>query len=163
ARPCLSWAGRLSLRRGRKPLERRDPGAFPVEHGAHHLRLVAEALELAMLEDDPSPAIRFRREAHLDLGAEPFLILPVGIHVPREGQPGWRLPGEHPAPVAFAAVVRALEPAAAGAWLHDRRERLLAADVMRARPPGIDAFGERAEHMVLRSIHDDALAHENVL
>ena len=64
-----------------------------------------------MLELDPRAVAVLRREAHLDLGVEIRIEAEVGVQLPVEYDALRRLPGEHLAPVALAAVLATLEPA----------------------------------------------------
>lgn len=69
-----------------------------------------------MLEVD-TRASAFRSEAHLNLGEKFCAELPLRCDLPCQDDLRWWLPGQYLSPLAFQAVVSALEPSAAGARL----------------------------------------------
>src|SRR5262245_28512990 len=136
------------------------PTALRLERAAHGLGRLAETLELAMLQLDARQRRTEHDEAHLHLGGEIRIVLPVRADLPGEHDAAGRIPHQHLAPLAFAAVGGALEPAPAGARLDDRGLGILLADVVgRARPPRAVLLGEGAERARLTGFDGDLLAH----
>jgi hypothetical protein len=88
-----------------------------------------------------------RGEPHLDFAGVGGIgvVLPLAVDLPRDDQPVRGLPGQHPAPVAFAAVVAPLVPPAPFAWLQDGVRHLGLANVVITRPPGAERTRENAE------------------
>src|SRR5215469_15804271 len=101
---------RRSRRSGCEFLKQHAPAAL--ERVAQRLGAVAQALKMAMLELDLGAAA-LGREADLDLGDERRIELPRAVDLPGEQNARRRLPSEHLAPLAFAAILAALEPAPA--------------------------------------------------
>ena len=109
-----------------------------------------ETVEVAVFDLDGGLAGPVGGEPGLDLAG----VVGVGVELPRpvdlpgEHQPVRRLPGQHPAPVAFGAVDAALVPAPADAGLQDHFGHLGLADVVLVRPPRVDRAGEHPEGLV---------------
>src|SRR5262245_57394315 len=126
-------------------VEDAGPAAGGADALAHRLGLVAVILKAAMLELDPGQALALGDEADLNLGQEIGIELPLGTELPGEHEARRRLPDQHAAPVAFAAVLAALIPAAAGPRLHDGLLLGRFGDGMAFRPPACEAGGEDIE------------------
>src|SRR5216683_1102789 len=134
-----SWARFLRGKCGKRR-EEPAPVAFGFEDAPHLIATGAEAVELAMLQFNACRSAALGDEADLDFGLQVRVVLPVGGDVPGQHQPRRRLPGEHAAPLARAAVLAALVPAAADMRLHDRVDRIGLADLVDSqRPPRSDA------------------------
>src|ERR1700674_286838 len=99
------------LRDLRVHLENSAPAAFGINRGSDGLDLVAEALEVAVLEVDAGRAAFDWRERHLDLGDQIGIVFPIAVDLPRQQHAERRLPGQHLAPIALRAVLADLEPA----------------------------------------------------
>src|SRR5690606_22554425 len=101
-------AGRPSGRRGREGAEDLAPACGRVEDRLHLGGLLAVGVEAAVLELDSGAALARGDEADIDLGVEVGVMAPVGADLPVEHQPFGRLVGDHPPPLALAAVDAAL-------------------------------------------------------
>ena len=66
----------------------------------------------------------------------------MAVDLPGDDQPVRWLPGQHPPPVALAAVGALFVPAAALAWFQDGGGHVGLADVVLGRPPAIEVLGE---------------------
>src|SRR5215216_3031334 len=96
-------------------------------------------------------------EADLDLAGVGGVgvVLPLAVDLPGDDQPmGW-FPGQHPAPVALAAIGALLVPAAALAWFQDGGGHVGLADVVLGRPPAAEGVGEGAEDSLDRRVDGD--------
>src|SRR5215216_3201824 len=96
-------------------------------------------------------------EADLDLAGVGGVgvVLPLAVDLPGDDQPmGW-FPGQHPAPVALAAIDALLVPAAALAGFQDGGGHVGLADVVLGRPPPAEAVGEGAEHLLHGRINSE--------
>jgi hypothetical protein len=152
---------RTMARRGGSVLVGRHLGE-QLQHAAPASALDGDGVVDHLAVDQPvqQPVLQLDRgllrsvggEAHLDLagvvgvGVE----LPLAVDLPGDHQPVRRLPGQHAAPVALAAVDAPLVPAPALARLQDRRGHLRLADVVVGRPPGVHRVGEDPERAVDR-------------
>src|SRR6185369_8641635 len=96
-------------------LEQPRPAAFRREAGPSRVGAGAVALEAPMLERHGRAASGLGVEAHLDLGHERRVELPLRVELPAQHEAVRRLPDQHAAPVGLAAVLAALVPAAADA------------------------------------------------
>src|SRR5579883_1607496 len=134
------FAGGVRIR-----IENHRPAARRVDTVAHRRRTLAEAVEVAVLELDARGGRTIRNEAQLHFRDQIGLVLELGVELPGEHEPRRRVPGQHPAEVAFGAVGSALEPAATGPRLDDQSLGLDLADVVALRPPRADAAREHLE------------------
>src|SRR5215472_3055666 len=102
---------------------------------------------MAMLQFHQSRAVALlaKDDFHFAGLGEIGLITPFGCDPPRDDQAMWRLPDQDAAPVAFAAILLFAVAAAAHAAFDDSFRHRRFADVMRSRPPGVEAFGEDTE------------------
>src|SRR3954471_14636618 len=145
-------AGRPSFRfrRALVALEQLVPAAVHagVVIAAHRLGLLAEPLEVAMLEIDES-VVAVGGEADLDHGFEIGIVGPFGVELPGEQHPVRRLPGDHPAPFTLAAVIADLVPAAAVARLDHHVLLPGGVQAVALHPPAAHAAGEGTEGLVL--------------
>src|SRR5271166_4066886 len=103
-------------------------GPTDVDLRRDYFRVVAEALEIAVLEGDDRAAARGGREGQLNFGQEIGVVGEAAVELPAEQEARRRLPGEHLAPVRLDAFGVALEPAAARAGLDDDRHMRRFAD-----------------------------------
>ena len=90
----------------------------------HLLAAFTEALEVAMLELDERRIGALRGEPQLYLGDGVRIVLKIRIELPGQDDALRRLPQEHLAPLALAAVLAFLIPAPADVRLDDRIEDL---------------------------------------
>src|SRR5262249_22634715 len=134
------------------------PALRRIEGGADGIGLIAETLEIAMLEFD-ARAGAVGDELDFHLGLEARIVLPVAVDLPGEHDARRRLPRQHAAPLALGAVLAAFIPAAAGARFNDYRllQRSLV-DRMFARPPAAHAGGEDVERARGRRLDADTAA-----
>ena len=103
-----------------------------VVSGPRLLGPLGEDLPAAVLQVDAG-AVVLGGEAHLQLGR----LRRVVARIPGHDEAGRRLPGEHAAPFALAAVVVALEDPSADVLLeHDLGDPVAADRVHAERPPG---------------------------
>src|SRR5262245_56149304 len=99
-----------------------------------------------MLELDARPLLAVGDEAHLDFRLEIRVVLPIRADVPRQHEARRRLPGQYASPVARAAVVAPLVPAAADARLDHRVHGVGLDDfVGRERQPGGELLRENPQ------------------
>src|SRR5262249_54766849 len=126
----------------------------------HLVAACPEAVQAAVLELDPRTVLALGDEAHLDLGLQFRVRLPVGADVPGEDEARVGLPGEDAAPVTGASVVSALVPAAPDARLDPRVAGFgLAVLVGGGRPPGPLPPGEAPPRHLLRRPDPQDLPH----
>src|SRR5690606_18398571 len=122
------------------------PACGRVEDRLHLGGLLAVGVEAAVLALDSGAALARGDEADIDLGVEVGVMAPVCADLPVEHQPFGRLVGDHPPPLALAAVDAALEPAPAGPRLEHRRLGVDAADRLAGEgPPRAHLLGEDLE------------------
>src|SRR5437868_5880141 len=138
--------------------EQGGPAARTTDDLAHGVRPVAHALEIAVLQIDPS-AIALCCEQHLNLGDEVRIVGKFGRELPDQHQPGRRIPYPDLADVTLRAVDSQLVPASIVLRLQHRPFEVGRADLVRLGPPAPDAAGEDVEGAVLRGVDEDALAH----
>jgi hypothetical protein len=102
-------------------------------------------------EIDARTAARLRGELYFDLArlGEIGLELPFRVDLPRDDEPARRIPRSDRAPRPFGAVGFASVAAAAEPRFDDGFFEFACADVMFAGPPGIEAFGEDFEGVVV--------------
>src|SRR5262245_23461156 len=140
-----------------EPLQVERP-AFVARHtGAHAFPAFAVALEVAVLELDPSAVRCLGDEAHLDLArlGEVGLDLPLRADVPTEHDSVRRLVGEHARPAALAAVDAAVVEVAAHAWLEHSLRDLDREQVVLPRLEAPEFLGEDAKCALDRRIDHD--------
>src|SRR5262249_3489450 len=110
-------------------------------------------------ELDARGGIPFRDKAYFYFRLQGRVILPVGGDVPGEHQPRRRFPHQHAAPVARAAVIATLIPAAAHPWLADSLHSVGLADLVHPqRPPRPHLFGENMPGHQWRRLHVNDLS-----
>src|ERR1700744_1884436 len=80
-------------------LQQAAPAARRRECGAQGDGRVAVALEMAVFEGDLGRIRAFCLEAHLDLGEQRGIEVPLRVDLPGEHETGWRSPDKHAAPV----------------------------------------------------------------
>src|SRR5262249_13104140 len=98
-----------------------------------------------MLELDVRRILALSDETHFDFRFQLRVILKVGVDVPGEDKARRRLPREHAAPVASAAIVTALVPAPPDPRLDDRVYGVGLADLVDGEgPPRAHLFGEHS-------------------
>src|SRR5262249_45278868 len=148
------------LRQARKLRKQLTPIASLVENLAHLVASRAVAVELPMLQFDARYMLALGDEADFQFRLQRRIVLPLGIDIPRKQQAGWRLPGEHAAPVASAAIFAAFIPTSPDARFDNGVDGIHLADlVLSKRPPSAELFGEHSPGYVLRRVYADNLAH----
>src|SRR6185312_46483 len=126
-------------------LEHPVPPLLRIEGLARSGGVVAETLEIAVLDVHASLAGGEGGKGNLDLRHQRGVELPVGTDLPGEHEAlGW-LPLKNLAPLAFRPVAAALVPASADPGLEHHISLRRRADRLRPRPPATDAGGEGGE------------------
>src|SRR5512132_4515043 len=97
-------------------LQQAGPAAATGDPVAERLA-VDQPLQMPVFEADGALVGAVGAEADLDLAGVGGVgvVLPLAVDLPGDDQPMGRLPGQHPAPLALAAVAALFVPAAAGA------------------------------------------------
>ena len=125
---------------------------------------ITVCVEAAVFELDSGAVGPLRDESHLDLGEEVSIVGPLTCDLPRENQSRRRVPHQHLAPIALAAVDVALVPAAPGSRPSiTASSSSSAADVELAWPPAVVPAGEGRERLLLRCLDDDRVANGGAL
>src|SRR5215470_12631069 len=144
----LSDQGRRApVGRVRAPAARSERGDVPAQavvvaagrgHALpHRIGTVAVPLEVPVLDLDTRAVRSLRHEPHLDLAGlrGVRVVPPVTLQLPRVHEAVRRIPHEHPAPVALAAVDTGLVPAAAHLRFERAGGHVRFADVVLLGPP----------------------------
>src|SRR5712671_3512289 len=121
-------------------------------------RFRSHLLELAMLKFDQGRVGAFDREAHLDLGADGRIGLPMAVDVPADDEALRRIPEENLADGGLRAVLAGLVPASAKTRLDRHGLQRRSADRSLARPPTVKPRREHFEGTRLARLDADALA-----
>src|SRR6516164_2690267 len=108
--------------------QRARPTRGIVEDRSHLLGAVAVALQVAMTQIQSAAIRPLRAERHLDFGLKLRIELPVGTDLPQQQDFSRRLPDSYPAPLTFAAVDAAFEPAPAASGFDHHFGQLGVAD-----------------------------------
>src|ERR1700677_3695024 len=146
-------------RDAREQLKQLAPVAFGVEDASHLVATRSVPIKVPVLEFNPRLGVSDRDESNLDLRIERRIVLEVRVDVPRQNEPGRRLPDDDATPVAGAAVVPALVPAATDARLDHGVDPLGLSDLVVAEgPPGPHLRGEDPPCCLLRRLHLKGLA-----
>src|SRR4030095_13348833 len=154
-----SAVGSLCRSASRERSEQPLPATFRVEDAAHLVAAFTVAIETTMLELDAGAVVSFGDEADLHLGFQIRVVLPVARNLPRQDEPGGRLPSQDSAHVAGAPVAAAFVPAAAVSRLDHRVHCFGLADhVSGEGPPASHLLGEDTPGNRLRCIHRNDLA-----
>src|ERR1700736_5297823 len=99
-----------------------------------------ESVQEAVFQVDLGPFGSVRREPHLDLAGVLGIgvVPPLAVDLPGDDQPVRRIPGQHPTPVALAAVHPSFVPPSTFVRLQDGLSHFHPADVELSRPPGVE-------------------------
>jgi drug/metabolite transporter (DMT)-like permease len=134
-------------RRRGEPLQDGGPAAAAEDDHVVDGLAAGQPVEEPVFQLDRGLPGAVRGEPDLDLAGVGRIgvVLPLAVDLPRDDQPVRRVPGQHPAPVAFAAVIAPLVPPAPFAWFQDGVRHLGLADVVVPRPPGAERAREDVE------------------
>src|SRR6202012_1449425 len=136
------------------------PVAFGVVDSAHLVATLPITIEMAMLQFNACAIGTIDIEAHLDFSLERWVILPIGVDIPREDQARVWFPSEHAAPLTDAPIIAALVPAASYVRLNDCVNCVGFANfVICERPPGTHLFGEHSPRYCLRRLNAHDFPH----
>src|SRR6185437_3698619 len=136
------------------------PIAFGVEDAPHLVAMRAIAIQISMLEFDPSVVPIVSNESHFNFRLKACIILPVGADVPREDESRGRFPCEHAPPLTHASVIAQFVPSAADMRLDDRVHRISLSNFVECqRPPRTHLLGEHLPRNHLRCSNAHHLAY----
>src|SRR5262249_18041141 len=165
APPILATTSTISYRPSRRLVdtlgehaEQRPPAALCRDSSAHRGAADAVTLEVPVLEIDSGLSLPDRCAANLELArlGRVRLVAPFVCDVPRKDEaPRW-VPLENNPPRAVGSVLLLGVAAAAHPPLDDRPLHRGLSDVVTARPPAIELFGEYLERALSACPHGDA-------
>src|SRR5215469_10883694 len=136
------------------------PSAGAIHCGSHDRAAGAVALKVPMFQIDSGRAALHGRKAHLNFAGflDVGFVSPLVRDLPGHHEAARRLPYQNLAPVAVGSVDLFAIAAPAGPAFNDCLLHWRLADVVRARPPGIDPLGEHLEGAFRTCLHGYALA-----
>src|ERR1700692_3971746 len=115
---------------------------------------------MTMLQFDACTIATVGDKAHLDFSLQGWVILPVGVDIPRQDQARVRFPREYAAPLTRTPILAALIPAAPDARLDHRVPCICLSDFVECqRPPRAHPLREPPPRHCLRRLNAHDLPH----
>src|SRR5512144_2365923 len=128
----------------REELQQSVPAAVAADRMSHLGAAFSHAIEVPMFEIHAGGTIRQRRKQHFDFAGPGKIGLeaPLMRDLPREREAVRRLPGGDLSPRTVGPVLLLAVHAAADERFDDGALQGRLADMVRTRPPGVEALGE---------------------